>query len=185
MPTWCGSGEFSRATVVLLVWIVTAVMAALYLAGAIFRELPRRAIPLTQRGFAAGCVVIALVLARGLQGKRLGELESFLPPPEGAVTEGIASVNGELPWMVNDYSAGLARAKAEGQDGADRLYGLHLHELSLDGSEHVSPRTEITDEMSKFVRVRLYTDGQGELYRTQQKLELDKFGTVACRITRL
>lgn len=41
------------------------------------------------------------------------------------------------------------------------------------------PRAEITKEMERFVRVRLYTDGQGELYRTQQQFELDKFGTVA------
>jgi thiol:disulfide interchange protein DsbD len=33
--------------------------------------------------------------------------------------------------------------------------------------------------MSRFVRVRLYTDGQGELYERFQKMEEDMLGTVA------
>ena len=41
------------------------------------------------------------------------------------------------------------------------------------------PRPEVTSELARFVRVRLYTDGQGDLYRQQQQLEQDKLGTVA------
>jgi thiol:disulfide interchange protein DsbD len=33
--------------------------------------------------------------------------------------------------------------------------------------------------MNKFVRVRLYTDGAGELFERQQKMQQEKFGTVA------
>ncbi|MEO7998993.1 MAG: thioredoxin family protein, partial [Gemmatimonadaceae bacterium] len=141
-------------------------------------EQPRRKISVGQYAFAASCVLIALVLGRGLRGTRLGELESFLPPPEGAVTSGTASVRGELPWMVNDYAGGLARAKAEGKMVLIDFTGYTCTNCRW-MEANMFPRTEITHEMEKYVRVRLYTDGQGELYRTQQKFELDKFGTVA------
>lgn len=170
-------GIFTR-NVVLVVWIATAIAAALYLAGIFFRELPRRRIARGQYVLAAACVLIAVMLSRGLRGTRLGELESFLPPPEGAVTSGTASVAGELPWMVNDYAGGLARAKAEGKMVLIDFTGYTCTNCRW-MEANMFPRAEITREMEKYVRVRLYTDGQGELYRTQQKLELDKFGTVA------
>ena len=36
------------------------------------------------------------------------------------------------------------------------------------------PRPEVASEMDKFVRVRLYTDGDGELYAKQQKMQADE-----------
>lgn len=170
-------GIFTR-NVVLIVWIGTALAAAAYLFGPINRERPRRAIPRAQQLFALGCLAIAAVVARGLGGSRLGELESFLPPPEGAVTQGIASVDGELSWMVNDYAGGLARAKAENKALLIDFTGYTCTNCRW-MEANMFPRAEITRELERFVRVRLYTDGQGELYRAQQKLELDKFGTVA------
>ncbi|MEP6834558.1 MAG: cytochrome c biogenesis protein CcdA, partial [Gemmatimonas sp.] len=170
-------GIFTRP-VVLVVWIVTAILAAAYLAGVFSRARPRARTGPISYGFAVACIAIAFVLSRGLRGGRLGELESFLPPPEGAVTAGTASVAGELSWMVNDYAAGLARAKAE-----NKLVLLDFTGYTCTNCRwmeaNMFPRAEITKEMERFVRVRLYTDGQGELYQTQQKLELDKFGTVA------
>ena len=41
------------------------------------------------------------------------------------------------------------------------------------------PRAEIEREMEKFVRVRLFTDGSDESNVRQQKLQEDKFNTVA------
>ena len=41
------------------------------------------------------------------------------------------------------------------------------------------PRAEVKGELAKFIRVRLYTDGSGSLYENQQKMESDRFGTVA------
>ena len=170
-------GIFTR-DVVLVVWIVTAVLAAAYLAGLFTRVRPRPRMGPSQYGVAVACIAIAFVLGRGIRGGRLGELESFLPPPEGAVTAGIASVDGELSWMVNDYAASLARAKGENKWVLIDFTGYTCTNCRW-MEANMFPRAEITKEMERFVRVRLYTDGQGELYRTQQKLELDKFGTVA------
>ena len=37
----------------------------------------------------------------------------------------------------------------------------------------------VKEELAKYVRVRLYTDGDGELYEKQQQMQQEKFGTVA------
>ena len=44
---------------------------------------------------------------------------------------------------------------------------------------NIFPQKEVEEELKKFVRVRLYTDGDGEIYVRQQKMEQDLFGTVA------
>ena len=41
------------------------------------------------------------------------------------------------------------------------------------------PQSEVAREMSRYVRLRLYTDGQGDKYRRFQDLQRDTFGTVA------
>lgn len=40
-------------------------------------------------------------------------------------------------------------------------------------------KAPVKEELSKYVRVRLYTDGDGELYERQQQMQQEKFGTVA------
>ena len=40
-------------------------------------------------------------------------------------------------------------------------------------------RPEVSRELARFVRVRLYTDGRGEEYLRFQNLQRDTFGTVA------
>ncbi len=170
-------GIFTR-DVVLVIWMVVAAAAAAYLAGAFVRTAPRPRIPTAQWLLSGACLMLVFLLGRGLGGKRLGELESFLPPPEGAVTSGTADVKGELPWMVNDYAGGLARAKAEHKSVLVDFTGYTCTNCRW-MEANMFPRPEISKEMERFVRVRLYTDGQGELYQAQQKMELDKFGTVA------
>ena len=65
------------------------------------RALDRRRAPASSLG---------VWLASGLTGRRLGELEAFLPPADLAGR----TPDGELPWIVNDYDAALARgARAE------------------------------------------------------------------------
>ncbi len=170
-------GVFTR-DVVLIIWMLTAAAASSYLAGAFVRSVPRPKISRLQYLLSGACLLIAFVLGRGLGGTRLGELESFLPPPEGAVTSGTADVAGELPWLVNDYEGGLARARAEHKNVLVDFTGYTCTNCRW-MEANMFPQPDIARELEKFVRVRLYTDGQGELYRSQQKLELEKFGTVA------
>jgi len=41
------------------------------------------------------------------------------------------------------------------------------------------PRPDVVRELDQYVRVRLFTDGRGDVYRKQQALERERFGTVA------
>jgi len=44
---------------------------------------------------------------------------------------------------------------------------------------NVFVKPEVEAELKKFVLSSLYTDGEGEIYEKQQKMEQDMFGTVA------
>ena len=41
------------------------------------------------------------------------------------------------------------------------------------------PKPAVRAELDKFVRVRLYTDGEGEPYEGFQRMQEQRFGTVA------
>ena len=172
-------GVFTR-TVVLAIWLLIAVLTGLYVLGLVGR--PTGA-PTTRPGplriaLALATLAVAVYLGRGLTGRRIGELESFLPPPEGGVTSGTTSVPGELSWLVNDYDAGLARARAEHKQMLVDFTGYTCTNCRW-MEANMFPRPEVTRELARFVRVRLYTDGQGELYQRQQRMEQEKLGTVA------
>jgi hypothetical protein len=44
---------------------------------------------------------------------------------------------------------------------------------------NVFPKKDVEEELRKFVLVRLYTDGEDQIYATQQQMEQDMLGTVA------
>ena len=44
---------------------------------------------------------------------------------------------------------------------------------------NIFPKQAVTAEMNKFVLARLYTDGEGDIYERQQRMEEERFGTVA------
>ena len=79
--------------------------------------------------------------------------------------------------MFNDYPR-RSWPPIASNDHPHRLHRVHVHQLPLDGSEHVSARRN-QRAFNRFVRVRLYTDGIGEPYDSQQRLEERLFGTVA------
>ena len=170
-------GIFTRG-VVLAIWLLIAALAALYVVGLVGRPVPSNRPGPVRLGFALAIVAIAVYLGRGLTGRRVGELESFLPPPEGGVTSGSTSVRGELSWMVNDYDAGLARARAEHKQVLVDFTGYTCTNCRW-MEANMFPKADVTRELTRFVRVRLYTDGRGELYQRQQRMEQEKLGTVA------
>jgi thiol:disulfide interchange protein DsbD len=44
---------------------------------------------------------------------------------------------------------------------------------------NIFPLPEVKREMDEFILVRLYTDGEGDVYERQQLMEQETFGTVA------
>jgi thiol:disulfide interchange protein DsbD len=121
-------------------------------------------------------LAISFYLITGLFGAKLGEIEAFLPPDLKA--EASASKDGGLNWIVNDYPAALAKAKAENKRVFVDFTGYTCTNCRW-MEANIFPKPEVATEMNKFVLARLYTDGDGELYEKQQQMEQDMFGTVA------
>jgi thiol:disulfide interchange protein len=171
-----GLGLLTRPRVVAL-WIVIF----LVLAFALLRRGPIHVSGFARRGafrLAGSAAAIALValLVPGLFGRPLGELEAFLPPANG---EHLATSQvGERPWILNDYAAALVAASRDQRPILVDFTGYTCTNCRW-METNMFPRGEVTAGLERFVRVRLYTDGIGEPFVSQQKLEERLFGTVA------
>lgn len=174
-------GIFTRQ-VVLAVWVGIGVLTVLYVLGYFRMEHDS---PVESVGAARVTVAIVVLattiwLVPGLFGRPLGELESFLPPEIGMSKSSSSSTTSQKQpdWILNDYAAALDRAKQQ-----NKLVFIDFTGYTCTNCRwmeaNMFPRPEVANEMDKFVRVRLYTDGDGELYEKQQKMQQDKFGTVA------
>jgi len=165
---------FTRS-VVIGAWLIIAVVMAVYLAGLIkLGPVPKLRRPGPARwGLVAACVALSVWLGSGLAGRRLGELEAFLPPANMAHLAG-----DELHWIENDWNAALAEARKSGQPIVADFTGYTCTNCRW-MEANMFPKPEVARELSRFVRVRLYTDRPGEPYQGFQKMEKDLFGTVA------
>ena len=173
-----GWGFLTRQVVIAL-WIailITLVVALLrYFPGRVARHTgsPGR--------FRLATVAIVLavlgVLIPGLFGRRLGELDAFLPPlPVPTASSGAAAA--ELAWMQNDFQGALLAASRGRRPILIDFTGYTCTNCRW-MEANMFPRPEIKRALDRFVRVRLYTDGLGEPFLSQQLLEQRLFGTVA------
>jgi thiol:disulfide interchange protein len=164
-------GIFTRG-VVLIAWIVTAAALALYLAWpssgprAARRPGPGRLIA------SLATIAFAVWLGTGVAGRRLGELEAFLPPAT------VHTTSGELEWITNDLDAAIVQARA-----SNRLVFIDFTGYTCTNCRwmeaNMFPRPEVRAALETFVRARLYTDGQGRVYEQQQRFQQTRFRTVA------
>jgi thiol:disulfide interchange protein len=164
-------GIFTRG-VVLVAWIGIAAALAVYLVGrpstwlGAGRPGPGRLIA----GLAT--IAFAVWLGTGVAGRRLGELEAFLPPAT------VHATSGELAWITNDLDAALAQARV-----SNRLVMIDFTGYTCTNCRwmeaNMFPRPDVRAALDRFVRVRLYTDGQGPVYEQQQRFQQTRFRTVA------
>jgi len=159
--------------VVLAAWLATAAALALYLALAPSRGARR--LSSARLAAIAATLAVAVWLASGFTGRRLGELEAFLPPPTSAAT---AARIGDLPWVVNDLDGAIGLARRAHQRVFIDFTGYTCTNCRW-MEANMFPRPEIRASLGGFVRARLYTDGQGEVYERQQRYQQDRFKTVA------
>ena len=177
-----GWGIFTRE-VVIAGWIALSILIFLYLLG-VFKfahdsENQRIGLVRVLNAFLFGTV--AFYLLTGLFGSRLGEIESFLPPMKqvAATTSGGGqTANGELVWITNDYQAALKTAKAENKRIFIDYTGYTCTNCRW-MEANLFPNKAVRDELEKFVRVKLFTDGEGEPYEGFQRMQEQRFGTVA------
>jgi len=166
--------------VVLSIWLATCVLTAVYLLGK-FR-LPHDT-PLEHLGVlrmtAALCfLAIGFYLFTGLLGASLGEIDAFLPPrTSGAFTLTSAGRGQELTWNTNLDSA-LAQARQE-----NKLVFIDFTGYTCTNCRwmeaNIFTLPAVYNGLQKYVRLQLYTDGEGKQYEDNQNYQKEKFGTVA------
>ena len=176
-------GVFTR-DVVLATWVVIAACMALYLLG-VFRFPGEPRIRKVRAGrwlLATASILLGVWLFSGVMGRRLGELDAFLPPADGAqafaADDNVAGIAGELTWIMNDYEGALARAQREHKRVMVDFTGYTCTNCRW-MEANMFPREDVRRELEKFVRVRMYTDGEGEIFQKQQRLQQAMFKTVA------
>ena len=174
-------GVFTR-DVVLAVWIAIGVVLAFYLLGKF--QLPHDSKPERIGAFRLTSAVVSLAISfyllTGLFGAKLGELESFLPPDLNNSTSSRLFGGGkdEPVWITNDYDAALAKAKAENKRVFIDFTGYTCTNCRwMEANMFTKP--EVKRELGNYVLVRLYTDGEGEPYEDFQKMQEERFSTVA------
>jgi thiol:disulfide interchange protein len=172
---------FTRTTV-LCVWIGCLLMIVAYLLGWFRFEHDSEVVAVsgTRVVFSLVFLAAAIWLANGLAGRRLGEIDAFLPPAEvdaSARTQTAPEV-AKAPWILNDLPSGLVQAKLTRKPVFIDFTGYTCTNCRWMES-NVFSKPAIEQDMSRFVKVRLYTDGDGEVYSKQQDYEDQHFGTVA------
>jgi len=172
---------FTRTTV-LCIWTGCLLMVVAYLLGC-FRldhDSDLRAVSGVRVVLSLAFLACAIWLSHGLAGHPLGGIDAFLPPAEvdSAAQVQTSAASAETPWILNDLPSGLAKAKAEGKPVFIDFTGYTCTNCRWMESNVLS-KPAIEQDLSRFVKVRLYTDGDGEVYSNQQDYEDKHFGTVA------
>lgn len=174
-----GWGVLTR-DLVLAIWVAVSLLMMAYILG-MFRfeqDAPVKHVGLVRLALGLVCGTLAFWLASGLGGKPLGELDALLPLPVHGATAAAAPGTGELSWLVNDYEGALAEARRTSRRVFVDFTGYTCTNCKW-METNMFPRDEVRRELEQFVRVRLYTDGEGELYQKQQQMQQAMFRTVA------
>lgn len=177
-------GVFTRQ-VVLATWVGIGLLTLLYILGylRLSHDEPVRSVGTGRLVLAIVVLAATIWLVPGLFGGQLGALEAFLPPDTTATVSVTSdgprsSSEVEVNWVLNDYKGALARAKQESKPVFIDFTGYTCTNCRWMEANMFSKPT-ISHELKRFICVRLYTDGDGEVFQHQQRLQQATFGTVA------
>ncbi len=167
--------------VVLAVWIAIAVLATVYLLGK-FRlphDTPVESLGVMRMMSAMVFLSLGFYLFTGLMGGSLGELDAFLPPrTSGTLTlTGGGSAGKEMEWHTNREAA-LAEARRLKKPVFIDFTGYTCTNCRWMES-NIFPLPAVRAELENFVRLQLFTDGEGPQYEENQRYQKEQFGTVA------
>lgn len=173
-------GIFDR-TMVLAFWVAIGLIMTFYLLGKfqLFHDSKSEKIGVVRLSAAIITLAISLYLLTGLFGARLGELESFLPPDiENRSASAFFKKDERLEWIENDLAKAKEKARQEGKRIFIDFTGYTCTNCRW-METNMFTKPEVEAELEKFVLVKLFTDGQGEIYEQHQKFQEEKFNTVA------
>jgi thiol:disulfide interchange protein DsbD len=162
----------------LAAWIVLLAMPGLYLLGLLRMEGIGKDDQVGVARAVTGTffLIFAISLIPGMWGARLGELDAYIPVAKNSLM-GSAAEN-KLKWLKDDYAGALAQARSENKLVFVSFTGYACTNCKWMKS-NVFPRPEISEALSGFVLVELYTDGTDAASQSNQQLQEGKFQTVA------
>jgi len=178
-----GWGLLTRARF-LAVWIVLFAMAGLYLLGFLRLEgiKPDEPVGLGRLLIGIAFLGFALSLAPGMFGARLGDLDAFVPAVEAGGAGLLSGPGGASPagpvWLKDQYRAALDQGRRENKLVFVNFTGVTCANCKW-MEANMFPRPEIAAALAKFVPVELYTDRTDAVSEANEKLEEQKFKTVA------
>lgn len=171
---------FSRE-IVLAIWVVIGLGICAYILG-FFKfkyDSPIKKLSALRIFFAVMFFGLCVYLTLGVLGRKLGELESFLPPKNAESRLNIwGDKNSELKFINNDLPKAIEQAKAENKKIFIDFTGYTCTNCRW-MEANMFPRPAVKAELDKFILVSLYTDGNGEIYEKQQQFQEQTFNTVA------
>jgi thiol:disulfide interchange protein DsbD len=166
----------------LAIWIVLFAMAGLYLLGFLRLEgiKPDEPVGLWRLLIGIAFLGFALSLAPGMFGVRLGDLDAFVPAAEGGGL--VSGAGGAAPaapvWLKDQYRAALDQGRRESKLVFVNFTGVTCANCKW-MEANMFPRPEIARALGRLVPVELYTDRTDAVSEANEKLEEQKFKTVA------
>jgi len=160
-------------------WVVLFALPGLYLFGLLPLEGVKAGEKLGVARLLIGMafLVFSLSLVPGMFGARLGEVDAFVPAPS-AHSPGRAAEPGGLEWMKNQYDAALAKAREQNKLLFVSFTGYactNCHWMKA----NMFTRPEVAAVLRDFILLELYTDGADDASERNQKLQQERFSTIA------
>ena len=157
-------------SVVLALWAIIGVTAALYLFGLIVQPHGGGKVGWGRAGFGVLSLVATVLFLAGIKGASLGELNPFLPPdPYPGISH--ASAAGEIAWIPR-YQDALVKAKAASQPMFVDFTGVTCTNCRW-MEQNMFTRPEVRKLIDGYVPVELYTDRAQAEDRFNAKLQVD------------
>ena len=160
-------------------WIAVFIMCAVYLLGKIRlpHDTPLESVGPVRLILSIAFLAFGLFLFTGLSGAPLGELDAFFPPySTRGETAGIKGGE-ELSWHTNFEEASEA-SQTSGNPMFVDFTGYACTNCRW-MEANLFPEPEIRQLLERYVRLRLYTDGTGDVHAQNRDLQQSRFGTVA------
>jgi len=165
-------------------WVAISILIVIYLLGKIqlSHDTPIEKIGVLRLIFSMLFLTVSIYLATGLFGNPLGELDAFLPPREypGKIQKAstLSSLsNSELFWY-DDYNEALKKAQTENKKIFIDFTGYTCTNCRW-MEANIFTNSKVKELFKEYILVKLYTDGSGEQYKQNRKMQEERFGTIA------
>ncbi len=180
--------------VFLAIWIGCSILITLYILG-LFRfahDSPVSSVSTPRIIFAIFFTSITVYLWTGLYGKPLGELDAFLPPQD--YEELMSEIRIDTPkidpalikkpnpggseneWF-KDYQSALALAKTQNKFIFIDFTGFTCTNCRWMESKMFT-KSKVSNLLDKYVKVKLFTDRPQEPYKSNKKMQMQRFNSI-------